>query len=131
MVIDTGDIYIRIHMVVNFLSARYDINTDKMNVSYSKFKAKDLKLLGKLFLRVCKVFKAVDFEEGLGEDGKEMQCNNLTLINFFLLIFGPLHERTLTSYLLMFQVSLFPFIQVYQDKSILAFIFCHFRFFAP
>lgn len=83
---------------------RYDPKTDKMNVSCSRFKAKDLHPLGRVFLLVCRFFRLVDFAESIGEDGTEMECNNLTLINFAIRMTGPIHERTLTVYLLCFQV---------------------------
>ena len=33
-----------------------------------------------------------------------MEINNLTLINFVLKIFGPMHEQTLTIFLLFIQI---------------------------
>lgn len=83
---------------------RYDGQTDEMNVSCSRFKPKDLHPLGRLFLVVCRFFHLVDFVEGVGEDGEYVECNNLTLINFTLRLTGPIHEQTLTTYLLAFQV---------------------------
>ncbi len=39
------------------------------------------------------------------KDGEEWtECNNLTLINLTLKLLGPMHERTLTTLLLILQV---------------------------
>lgn len=83
---------------------RYDLKMDRMNVSCSRFKAKDLHPLGRVFLVVCRTLRLVDFSENIGEDGDEMECNNLTIINFALRITGPIHEQKLTTFLLLFQV---------------------------
>lgn len=40
------------------------------------------------------------------EDGAFTECNNMTLINLLLKIFGPIHERNLTLLLLLLQVRL-------------------------
>lgn len=38
------------------------------------------------------------------EDGAFTECNNMTLINLLLKVFGPMHERNLTLFLLLLQV---------------------------
>lgn len=40
------------------------------------------------------------------EDGAFTECNNMTLINLLLKVFGPMHERNLTLFLLLLQVRL-------------------------
>ena len=40
------------------------------------------------------------------EDGAFTECNNMTLINLVLKVFGPMHERNLTLLLLLLQVWL-------------------------
>lgn len=40
------------------------------------------------------------------EDGAFTECNNMTLINLLLKVFGPMHERNLTLLLLLLQVRL-------------------------
>ena len=39
------------------------------------------------------------------EDGAFTECNNMTLINLLLKVFGPMHERNLTLFLLLLQVQ--------------------------
>lgn len=43
---------------------------------------------------------------GESEDGAFTECNNMTLINLLLKVFGPTHERNLTLLLLLLQVQL-------------------------
>lgn len=38
------------------------------------------------------------------EDGAFTECNNMTLINLLLKVFGPMHERNLTLLLLLLQI---------------------------
>ena len=60
--------------------------------------------IGKLLVSAVKFLRLVYVIE-YNEDGKEyVEFNNLTLINFMLKVFGPLHERTLTIVLLGFQI---------------------------
>lgn len=40
------------------------------------------------------------------EDGVFTECNNMTLINLLLKVFGPMHERNLTLLLLLLQVQM-------------------------
>jgi UDP-N-acetylglucosamine--dolichyl-phosphate N-acetylglucosaminephosphotransferase len=40
---------------------------------------------------------------GVGKDGV-IEMNNLTIINFVLMLVGPTHERNLTVIMLLFQV---------------------------
>ncbi|KAK7497087.1 hypothetical protein BaRGS_00011617 [Batillaria attramentaria] len=82
---------------------RYNPETDKVGMSYSKFKTDDLKPLGKLCLFVFRLFRLVDVKESTGEDGNYTEVNNFTLNNFLLKLFGPLHERTLVIIILSIQ----------------------------
>lgn len=54
-------------------------------------------------LRLLRLLKLVDLQEGLGEDGKLCRMNNLTLINLVLVLLGPQHEGSLTTKLLVLQ----------------------------
>lgn len=89
-------------MHVNF---RYDSKTDRVGMSFTKFKANELKPLGKLCLFIFKLFGVVKVKENVGESGMYTECNNFTLINLLLKFLGPLHERTLVIVLLSMQVS--------------------------
>nr|XP_033774447.1 UDP-N-acetylglucosamine--dolichyl-phosphate N-acetylglucosaminephosphotransferase [Geotrypetes seraphini] len=83
---------------------RFCASTGKLGMSYSKFKSKDLSKLGALILKVMEALWLVEVKQELDEDGKYMECNNLTLINLVLKLIGPTHERTLTLLLLLIQV---------------------------
>lgn len=73
-------------------------------MSVTIFKEDQLSFLGKVFFRVLEMLRLVQVKRGVGEDGTMTQCNNLTLINFFLVLRGPMHEERLTMELLAFQV---------------------------
>lgn len=75
-----------------------------LEISTTKFKKSDLKLLGRLFLTLFRTFRLIDLKEDVGENGEYIECNNLTLINFTLKCKGPTHEATLTSILIGVQV---------------------------
>ena len=42
----------------------------------------------------------------MGENKEYIEINNLTLINFSIYVFGPLHEKSVTLLLLLIQVGL-------------------------
>lgn len=74
-------------------------------MSYAVFKTSDLRPLGKFILSVFSLLRLVQVETGVGEDKKSTRVNNFTLINFVIKMLGPLHERTLTTIMLLIQVS--------------------------
>ena len=83
---------------------KYDPDTDTVRMSMSVFKERDLRFLGRLSLGILSLFRLVHMRR-FEKDGETwIECNNLTLINFTLKVFGPLHERTLTIVLLSLQV---------------------------
>ena len=51
---------------------------------------------------VFRTFKVVQWHED--REGT-VTCNNLTIINFVLILFGPMREPTLTTILLIIQVN--------------------------
>ena len=64
-----------------------------------------MKFPGKHILDIFKLSRLVHIVDEKSEDGETyIKCNNLTIINFALKIFGPMHERTLTILLLVLQV---------------------------
>ncbi|XP_070551288.1 UDP-N-acetylglucosamine--dolichyl-phosphate N-acetylglucosaminephosphotransferase-like [Ptychodera flava] len=83
---------------------KYNPQTDKLGMSYSRFKPSELKPLGSLILKIFHLFGLVEINYDVGEDGQYMECNNLTIINFLIKVIGPTHEQTLTIYLLLIQV---------------------------
>ncbi|KAL3848081.1 hypothetical protein ACJMK2_018962 [Sinanodonta woodiana] len=95
---------------------RYDPGTDKIGMSFTKFKYKDLHILAKFFIQVCRKLSLLEVKENVGEDKEYMECNNLTFINLLLKFLGPLHEKTTVTILLAIQgyCSLVAFLIRYQ-----------------
>lgn len=81
-------------------------------MSKTTFKYGNLNILGKLSVTVFRMLYLLEVKEGVGEDNQYMECNNMTLINLVLKFCGPLHEKTLVTLLLTFQVNLFFFYHV-------------------
>ncbi|XP_036718224.1 UDP-N-acetylglucosamine--dolichyl-phosphate N-acetylglucosaminephosphotransferase isoform X2 [Balaenoptera ricei] len=54
--------------------------------------------------QVAEGLRLVTVRQSENEDGAFTECNNMTLINFLLKVFGPMHERNLTLFLLLLQV---------------------------
>lgn len=100
---------------------KYDPKTDLLNNSKTTFKIAELNALGKLFYYLFKSLRLIQVQEL--EDGF-VSCNNFTLINFAILIFGPTHERNLNRILIGFQVLCtifafairYPLAQYFYDK---------------
>ncbi len=83
---------------------KYDPATDKVGMSMSVFKARDLRWPGGLVLKVLSLTRLAHVRN-FSKDGEDwIECNNLTVINFALKLFGPMHERTLTTVLLSLQL---------------------------
>lgn len=83
---------------------KYNEDTDLREMSTVIFKSSDMKTLGKIALYIFKGLKLVTVRQ-FDKDGQDyIECNNLTIINLTLRIFGPLHERTLTIVLLLLQI---------------------------
>uniref|UniRef100_W5M809 UDP-N-acetylglucosamine--dolichyl-phosphate N-acetylglucosaminephosphotransferase n=1 Tax=Lepisosteus oculatus TaxID=7918 RepID=W5M809_LEPOC len=78
--------------------------TGKLEMSYSKFKSKDLSRLGELILKGAEVVWLVEVQRGGDGEDEFIECNNMTLINLVIKVLGPLHERTLTVIMLLIQV---------------------------
>ncbi|XP_071842308.1 UDP-N-acetylglucosamine--dolichyl-phosphate N-acetylglucosaminephosphotransferase-like isoform X1 [Apostichopus japonicus] len=83
---------------------RYNSKTDKLSMSYTKFKMKDLNILGKTFFKLYWILGLINVRQGVGEDREYVECSNFTIINLMLRIFGPLHEQTLTIILMVIQI---------------------------
>ncbi|XP_072282031.1 UDP-N-acetylglucosamine--dolichyl-phosphate N-acetylglucosaminephosphotransferase [Pyxicephalus adspersus] len=82
---------------------RFDPQTGKLTMSYSKFKSKDLSQLGALIVKVAETLHVIDVKR-YKSDEEYMEINNMTLINFVLKLIGPTNERILTIVLLIIQV---------------------------
>lgn len=79
---------------------RFNAETNNLEISWSSFKKSEINTLGKWSLNILKIFRLVKVEES----GDNLVCNNLTIINFTIWMFGSTHERDLTTKLLIFQV---------------------------
>ncbi|XP_034097482.1 UDP-N-acetylglucosamine--dolichyl-phosphate N-acetylglucosaminephosphotransferase isoform X1 [Drosophila albomicans] len=80
---------------------KYDQKSDLLHISTTEFRLDELNSLGRLMVKVLRTLRLVSWQEHA--DGR-IVTNNLTLINFVLVIFGPVHERVATQMLMGFQV---------------------------
>jgi UDP-N-acetylglucosamine--dolichyl-phosphate N-acetylglucosaminephosphotransferase len=87
---------------------KFDPDTGLLNYSKTSFREEELNKIGQLLFFIFKALRLIKWERSA--DGVIM-CNNFTLINFFILLTGPIHEAKLNRYLLYFQIfcSLFAF----------------------
>jgi UDP-N-acetylglucosamine--dolichyl-phosphate N-acetylglucosaminephosphotransferase len=83
---------------------KYEPTTDRLSMSYAHFKKSELNVLGHLVVQLLQLFRLASVENDVGEDGKEMRINNLTLINFIIKLCGPMKEQSLTIIVLCLQV---------------------------
>ncbi|XP_073949309.1 alg7 dolichyl-phosphate N-acetylglucosaminephosphotransferase [Choristoneura fumiferana] len=79
---------------------KYSAEIDLLQPSRTVIIKKDMKLLDTLVLKVLTMLRLVDKRE----DNEIININNLTLINLFLIKFGPMSEVRLTTSLMMFQI---------------------------
>lgn len=79
-------------------------NTETGLIDYSKttFKEEDLNIIGKLLFFIFKTLRIIKWEKC---KDNVVTTNNFTLINFFILFTGPIHEKRLNELLLYFQVA--------------------------
>lgn len=80
---------------------KYDPNTDLLHISTTEFHKNELNALGKLMVNILKTLKLITWQEM--PDGRVI-TNNFTLINFVLVVFGPVHEKVVTQMLMSVQV---------------------------
>lgn len=79
---------------------KYDPETDLLSTSKTTFKIEDLSSLGKLCFYVFKTLRLIQIQE---KDG-EVVANNFTIINFAIILTGPIHEKKLNYLLIGFQI---------------------------
>ncbi|XP_062551688.1 UDP-N-acetylglucosamine--dolichyl-phosphate N-acetylglucosaminephosphotransferase [Armigeres subalbatus] len=87
---------------------KHDPKSDLLNYSKTQFRVSELNLLGRLCYLAFKLTRLIRYEES--EDGV-VTCNNFTIINFAILLTGPIKEDRLNRLLIVFQLicSLFAF----------------------
>ncbi|XP_071958202.1 UDP-N-acetylglucosamine--dolichyl-phosphate N-acetylglucosaminephosphotransferase-like isoform X2 [Antedon mediterranea] len=83
----------------------FNEKTNKLEMSCTRFRLDNLNIIGRLIVRLLRLLHLIHVVDNVGEDKKEIQVNNFTIINFVLKLVGPTHEQTLTVYLLLIQVS--------------------------
>jgi len=81
-------------------------------MSRTTFVVTDLPPLGQTVFKLLKLFRLIDVKQEEGTEGM-VSINNLTIINFVLKLRGPTHERTLTNYILLIQVTVWSIAQVF------------------
>jgi UDP-N-acetylglucosamine--dolichyl-phosphate N-acetylglucosaminephosphotransferase len=88
---------------------KFDPDTGLLNYSKTTFKESELNAIGRLIFFILKTLRLIRWEKG---EDDVITCNNLTIINFFILFTGPIHEEKLNSNILVFQVicSCFAFL---------------------
>lgn len=87
---------------------KFDAQTDRVGMSFTEFEPDKLPLRGRLCYFVLRTFRLIHLQElkqDASEKSSKVRCNNLTILNFALKLTGPLHERSLTTVLLAFQVA--------------------------
>lgn len=84
---------------------KYCKETNTVSMSMATVPASDMKPLGSFILKILDSV-GVAHVVTIKEEGQldMIQFNNLTLINFILKLIGPMHEQTLTCWLLVVQV---------------------------
>ncbi|KAK0181559.1 hypothetical protein PV327_003832 [Microctonus hyperodae] len=81
---------------------KFNKETEKLDPSVTVFKKSELNGVARLIMTVFRSLKLVNWEED--NDGN-VKCNNLTLINFVIIMIGPTREEKLTKILLIIQIS--------------------------
>lgn len=80
----------------------YDPKSDLLHISTTTFQKDEISRLGLLFVTILRRLKLISYTEK--PDGTVI-TNNFTLINFVLVVFGPVHESIVTNMLLGIQVA--------------------------
>lgn len=80
---------------------KYNAEMDLLESSKTQFRMNELNLLGRICTKLFKLFHLIEWQET--KDGI-VTTNNFTLINFLIVLLGPIHEKQLTRYLISIQV---------------------------
>lgn len=79
---------------------KFNPATGLLEPSLNKFKYSELTIIGKVFVRLFRLVHIIKWDE----KDDVIVTNNFTLINFVILLCGPIHERNLTRVLIGFQI---------------------------
>lgn len=80
---------------------KFNSKIDKLEVSKTSFKYNELHIVGKTIYHLFKFLRIIQVQE---TKDNVIYINNLTLINFVLMLTGPMHEAKLTTVLLFLQI---------------------------
>lgn len=80
---------------------KYDSKSDLLHISTTEFHVDELNILGRIMVTVFKALKIISWQQL--PDGRVI-TNNFTLINFVMVVFGPVHEKVVTQMLMGVQV---------------------------
>lgn len=80
---------------------KYNADTNRLESSKTQFKVSELNAIGKLFVKLFRTLRLIEWMET--PDGV-VTTNNFTLINFLIVLLGPVHEGSLTNRLIGIQV---------------------------
>ncbi|XP_058056814.1 UDP-N-acetylglucosamine--dolichyl-phosphate N-acetylglucosaminephosphotransferase [Anopheles bellator] len=88
---------------------KHDPATDLLHTSSTQFRVNELNAIGRLCYHVFRHLRLIRYE--LSDDGRTVTCNNFTIINFAILLTGPIREDRLNRLLVGFQLvcALFAF----------------------
>lgn len=89
-------------LFVKVFNFRYNPKTDRLIPSTFTIDTNEIGTLGALMIRILRTLGLVRYKQ-ISET--QFECNNLTIINFILYIFGPTNERHLTAILLIIQFA--------------------------
>ena len=84
---------------------KYNEETDRLEISTVTFKQSNLGFVGSTCVQILSTFKLLVVKKHICEDGEYMEVNNLTLMNFIIKLYGPMHEKDLVYLLLLIQVA--------------------------
>ena len=83
---------------------RFDPDTNLLHPSKAKFNEKSPSKLAIFVLRIFSTFGLTELTIDL-KNGRILEATNLTILNFFLVRFGPMTEKWLVQVLMATQVS--------------------------
>lgn len=82
---------------------KYNSTTDKLEISTTNFVLNELSPLGRIIVNVFHFLRLISWQTNSKEKKEIITVNNFTLINYFLVAFGPMNESHLTRLLLGLQ----------------------------
>lgn len=99
---------------------KYDVDSDKLHMSTTMIKVKDMNILSKIIVNLVSIFRLGHVTTSRVEETDYIIMNNLTLINFVIYVFGPMHEKRVVQVLMVIQVlgSCVAFLVRYQLAKI-------------